>query len=191
MERQDPQGEENGDPAFAHVPRIPVGPHGQHIPHQPMRGGSGPMGPGINHPPTSTHPLLPGQQQQILQGPGSGNHHPQLSTSSKDSTSSNFPPQKQLSSQVSVISSIPQSSNITGTVGGGLQHGAFKGKDANQLKLQQLQSQQQQLLIAAAAVASSSGTVPHSTSALMAGKLRLMNFVFCGREGTKLTLKID
>ena len=115
MERQDPQGEENGDPAFAHVPRM-------------------------------------------IQGPHPGPHHSQLSTSSKDSNSSSFPAQNQPQQQVSmsVSSSIPQSAvSVVST--GSLQQGHIKGKDAHQIKLQQLQSQQQQLLMAAAAVASSAG----------------------------------
>ena len=117
MERQDPQGEENGDPGFAHVPRMAQGPH-----------------------------------------------HSQQSLSSKELNSSSFPVQKQ-HPQVSMSnsSSIPQSSASTGP----LQQGPVKGKDAHQIKLQQLQSQQQQLLIAAAAVASSaasSGTTSVSTT---------------------------
>ena len=120
MERQDPQGEENGDPAFAHVPRIAQGPH-----------------------------------------------HTQLSISSKDANSSSFPVQKQ-NPQVSMSnsSSIPQSS-VSAVSTGPMQQGPMKGKDAHQIKLQQLQSQQQQLLIAAAAVASSaasSGSTSVSTT---------------------------
>ena len=113
MERQDPQGEENGDPTFAHVPRMPQG----------------------------SHP---------------GPHHPQLSTSSKDSNTASFPAQKQANQQVSmsVSSSIPQSV-VPAVSTGSLQQGPIRGKDAHQIKLQQLQSQQQQLLMAAAAVASS------------------------------------
>ena len=104
MERQDPQGEENGDPAFAHVPRLGPGPP----------------------------------------------HHSQLSTSSRDSNSSNPKQPQQVS--MSVSSSLPQSSAAPT---GSLHQGPMKAKDAHQIKLQQLQSQQQQLLIAAAAVASS------------------------------------
>ena len=119
MERQDPQGEENGDPAFAHVPR---------------------MGPGPPH-----HPGPPHQH-----GPP---HHSQLSTSSRDSNSSNPKQPPQVS--MSVSSSIPQSSAVTT---GPMHQGPIKAKDAHQIKLQQLQSQQQQLLIAAAAVASSASS---------------------------------
>ena len=122
MERQDPQGEENGDPAFAHVPRMAPGPH-----------------------------------------------HSQLSTSSKESNSSSFPVQKQGTQvSMSVSSSIPQSS-VSAISTGSLQQGPVKGKDAHQIKLQQLQSQQQQLLMAAAAVASSvpsSGTTSVSTTGM-------------------------
>ena len=120
MERQDPQGEENGDPAFAHVPRIAQGPH-----------------------------------------------HPQLSLSSKESNSASFQAQKQHPQvPMSISSTIPQSS-VSSVSTGPLQQGPVKGKDAHQIKLQQLQSQQQQLLIAAAAVASSaasSGTTSVSTT---------------------------
>ena len=117
MERQDPQGEENGDPAFAHVPRI---------------------GPG--HPHHAGHPHQHGPP-----------HHSQLSTSSRDSNSSNPKQPPQVS--MSVSSSIPQSSAVTTGP-----QGPIKAKDAHQIKLQQLQSQQQQLLIAAAAVASSASS---------------------------------
>ena len=170
MERQEPQGEENGDPAFAHVPRMPTGPLGQHLP-QAIRGGTTQaVGPGINHPTTTTHSYLPGQQQ-ILQSSTGGPHQSQLSSSSKESNSSSFPTaQKQMAQVSSVPLSVPQSSNMA-VSGGGPQQGLIKGKDAHQIKLQQLQSQQQQLLIAAAAVASSSAAQSNPiSSALSSGQ---------------------
>ena len=165
MERQDPQGEENGDPAFAHVPRLVPGPHGQHIP-QPMRGGSANLGHVINQNTNPSHSYLPGQQHGLQTSSAVGNHHSQLSSSSKESSSSTFPAQKQ-PPQVSMSGSpsIPQSATTIVSVGS-LQQGVTKAKDAHQIKLQQLQSQQQQLLMAAAAVASSAGT----TLALTTGR---------------------
>ena len=153
MERQDPQGEENGDPAFAHVPRLVPGPQGQPILH-PSRGGI--------------------QPSNVV-----GNHHSQLSSSSKDSGSSSFPAQKQTHElSMSESSTIPQSSH-NAVSSASPQQGMSKAKDAHQMKLQQLQSQQQQLLLAAAAVASSTAS-SGPTSTLTSGKYR--------RQSTKTLL---
>ena len=60
MERQDPQGEENGDPAFAHVPRM------------------GPGGP-QNHPgPPHHHPGPPHHSQHSMSSKDSSSSNPNL-----------------------------------------------------------------------------------------------------------------
>ena len=60
MERQDPQGEENGDPAFAHVPRM------------------GPGGP-QNHPgPPHHHPGPPHHSQHSMSSKDSNSSNPNL-----------------------------------------------------------------------------------------------------------------
>ena len=138
MERQDPQGEENGDPAFAHLPRMAAPPGNPH------------------------HPQL--SSSMAAQGP----HHPQLSASSKESNPSSMAVQKQPPQvAMSVSSSIPHSSVSTVSSTGPLPQGANKSssKDAHQIKLQQLQSQQQQLMMQhAAAVASSATAQPSATT---------------------------
>ena len=137
MERQDPQGEENGDPAFAHLPRMAA--------------------PGNPH-----HPQL--SNSMAAQGPHHPQPSASLKESNPSAMAvQKQPPQVAMS----VSSSIPHSSVSTVSSTGPLPQGANKtsSKDAHQIKLQQLQSQQQQLMMQhAAAVASSATAQPSATT---------------------------
>ena len=136
MERQDPQGEENGDPAFAHLPRMAApGPHHPQLPNSIAA--QGPHHPQLSASSKESNPSAMTVQKQP----------PQVAMS----VSSSIP-----HSSVSTVSStgpLPQGANKS------------SNKDAHQIKLQQLQSQQQQLMMQhAAAVASSATAQPSATT---------------------------
>ena len=69
MERQDPQGEENGDPAFAHVPRIAQGSHHSQLSLSSKESNSSSFPPQKQHPQVSMSTSSSIPQSSVSTGP--------------------------------------------------------------------------------------------------------------------------